>query len=81
PTGYNLTTANIPLTVVLAESQDYNDADFGYDDDAENATIGDYVWLDQNADGNQDPTETGIPGVTVYLDLDDSGTLDPGEPS
>jgi hypothetical protein len=41
PSGYDLTTANIPLTVVLAESQDYNNADFGYDDDPEDATIGD----------------------------------------
>ncbi|NIV38458.1 MAG: hypothetical protein GWN58_56290, partial [Anaerolineae bacterium] len=80
PAGYDLTTANVPLTVILAESQDYNDADFGYDDDPENASIGDYVWLDQDADGRQDAGETGISGITIYLDLNDSGALDPGEP-
>jgi hypothetical protein len=30
PAGYALTTGNEPLTVVLAEWQDYNTADFGY---------------------------------------------------
>ncbi len=31
------------------------------------AMLGDYVWLDDNRDGIQDPTESGIPGVTVIL--------------
>lgn len=31
------------------------------------AALGDYVWLDSNADGVQDATEKGIPGVTVIL--------------
>ena len=35
----------------------------------EDASIGDYVWFDQNGDGVQDATETGISGVIVYLDL------------
>jgi alkaline phosphatase len=30
PAGYNLTTANNPLVVTLAESEDYNEADFGF---------------------------------------------------
>ncbi|MBD2700531.1 DUF11 domain-containing protein [Spirosoma sp. BT702] len=31
------------------------------------ATLGDYVWLDANHDGQQDSGEDGIPGVTVTL--------------
>ena len=31
------------------------------------ASIGDYVWNDENEDGIQDPNESGIPGVTVNL--------------
>jgi uncharacterized repeat protein (TIGR01451 family) len=31
------------------------------------ASLGDYVWVDTNADGIQDGTETGINGVTVTL--------------
>ncbi|MBL7727121.1 MAG: carboxypeptidase regulatory-like domain-containing protein, partial [Dinghuibacter sp.] len=31
------------------------------------AALGDYVWLDSDADGIQDATESGIPGVTVTL--------------
>jgi uncharacterized repeat protein (TIGR01451 family) len=30
PADYNLTTANNPLVVTLAESEDYNEADFGF---------------------------------------------------
>ena len=37
------------------------------------ATIGDYVWRDSDADGIQDPTESGINGVTVIL-KDATGT-------
>jgi hypothetical protein len=32
------------------------------------ASIGDYVWKDQDADGFQDPSEPGIPGVTVMIE-------------
>ena len=31
------------------------------------STIGDYVWLDENQNGIQDPTENGINGVTVQV--------------
>lgn len=31
------------------------------------AALGDYVWYDSDADGIQDATESGIPGVTVTL--------------
>ena len=39
------------------------------------AGLGDFVWLDKNADGIEDPGEDGIPGVTVEL-LDSNGDLD-----
>jgi hypothetical protein len=31
------------------------------------ASIGNYVWVDANGDGMQDPTEAGLNGTTVYL--------------
>ncbi len=31
------------------------------------AAIGDYVWLDSNANGVQDPVEVGLPGISVTL--------------
>ena len=38
------------------------------------ASIGDYVWLDENANGIQDLGETGINGLQVTL-YDGSGTV------
>ncbi len=48
--------------------------------DTVTAAIGDYVWEDNNADGDQDETGTGINGVTVnlYLDVDGNGVAEPG---
>ena len=42
--------------------------------DPSEGNIGDRVWEDSNGDGIQDPTETGINGVTVDL-IDASGTV------
>jgi len=39
------------------------------------------VFLDQNANGMQDPGESGLAGVTVFLDLNHNGILDTGEPT
>ena len=41
-------------------------------------SIGDYVWLDENGDGVQDASETGINSVTVslYFDRNGDGLLD-----
>ena len=36
--------------------------------------VGDYVWVDKNANGVQDPGEPGVPGVKVTL-KDDKGTV------
>lgn len=42
------------------------------------STIGDFVWLDDDRDGNQDTGEAGIDGVLVKLWLDDGdGVFDP----
>ncbi|HUN16071.1 MAG TPA: SdrD B-like domain-containing protein, partial [Saprospiraceae bacterium] len=79
PTGYNETSANTttdgsdsdadpatgnaPLTnLVSGESDQTIDAGI-----YRSATIGDYVWRDTDGDGIQDPTESGINGVTVLL--------------
>ena len=57
--------------VTVAGGQTRTDVDFGYQG---NASIGDRVWNDADADGVQDPAETGITGVTVRLS-DDVGNL------
>lgn len=38
------------------------------------------VWNDDNGNGSQDSTESGIEGWTVYADLDSSGSYSTGEP-
>ena len=59
----NSTTGNTVVTnLVSGESDQTWDAGI-----FRPATIGDYVWRDADADGVQDPTETGINGVTVLL--------------
>ncbi|MEM6696938.1 MAG: SdrD B-like domain-containing protein, partial [Bacteroidota bacterium] len=56
------------------------DADFGYtpegQDDGE-GLIGDFVWFDNDGDGNQDPDEPGIEGVIVEL-FDPGADMMPG---
>jgi len=81
PAGYNITTQNAgsddtidsdadPVTgqtqVVTLTAGEYNDTlDAGLNQVT--ASLGDYVWLDQDEDGQQDAGESGIDGVTVYL--------------
>lgn len=48
----------------LSSGEIHLGADFGY---AGTGSIGDFVWLDLNADGIQDGGEPGIPGVDVHL--------------
>ena len=63
----------------VALSEDASDVDFGY---RSTASVGDFVWLDSDADGVQDPGETGINGVRVYLDMNGNGVFDSAnEPS
>ncbi len=66
-----------PLTgetqvVTLSAGENYPDLDAGLS--PELASLGDYVWFDENNDGIQDGTESGVEGVSVYL-LDDMGGL------
>jgi fimbrial isopeptide formation D2 family protein len=46
------------------------------------ASIGNYVWNDDNADGLwQQPAEPGIPGVRVFVDLNGTGQYATNDPS
>ncbi len=51
-------------TFSLSPNQTRTDIDFGY---TQQVVIGDCVWNDANANGQQDGGETGIPGVTVTV--------------
>jgi len=66
PPGHMLTTAEEPISVGLAQGENYQDADFGY---VTISSIGDTVWLDSDADGiyDADAGELGINGVLVEL--------------
>ena len=59
--GSGCETTSAPLTIQMGSC---------------NGTIGDFVWLDCNKNGIQEPTEIGIGGVTVTL----RGTTTSGEP-
>ncbi|WP_090173259.1 SdrD B-like domain-containing protein, partial [Neolewinella agarilytica] len=54
-------------TIVLESGENNPTIDAGI---YETASLGDYVWLDKNADGQQDADEEGINGVTVNLLVD-----------
>ncbi|WP_232056120.1 SdrD B-like domain-containing protein [Tuwongella immobilis] len=56
-------TANV-ATRALILGEVATDVDFGY---VGNASLGDRVWIDQNRDGIQDPTEPGVPGAIVEV--------------
>ncbi len=68
------TDPNINLGYSLCDNDDevygigygasYTGGDFGYQPPT---AIGDYVWIDANGDGVQDPSELGIPNATVAL--------------
>ncbi len=50
--------------VTLGNGEIHETTDFGY---RGSAAIGDTVWLDLDADGFEDPSEPGIPGVDVVV--------------
>ena len=52
--------------IIVGFGGHYGGADFGYQP---SGVIGDFVWLDTNGDGIQDPGEPGIAGVIVRLAL------------
>ncbi len=64
PAGFVLTTGNEPLTYTVGAAEDFNGADFGYQQ--QNASIGDRVFDDANGNGTDD-SESGIQSVTVWL--------------
>ncbi len=74
---YVLSTDNDPHAVTLAAGQEYLDADWGF---TTGGIIGDLIWRDDDAQGDQDLNEPGISGVTVrlYNDVNENGTYDPG---
>ena len=55
----NLSTVTLTNVAPAALNQDFS---YGG-----HASIGDRIWLDQNGDGVQDPSEIGIPAVTVHV--------------
>ncbi|MFK7958259.1 MAG: SdrD B-like domain-containing protein [Lysobacterales bacterium] len=78
PTGFVLTTNDASIAVSLTAGEDFNDADFGYQQ--ANAQIGDLIWDDLNANGVFDNAEPGLNGVLVFADLNLNGIADSGEP-
>jgi hypothetical protein len=82
PTGYVATTANsgadatdsdavggVTGTYTLTSGQSETTVDAGF---YQYASLGDFVWVDANANGQQDTGESGLSGVTVKL-LDANG--------
>ena len=60
------TTGRTP-TVTLAAGQNNRDLDAGVKSNTPLAGLGNFVWNDVNANGIQEATEVGVPGVTVTL--------------
>ena len=58
-----VTSANV-ASFTLSSGEDKTDVDFGY---RGAGRVGDRLWIDTNANGVQDPGETGITGATVQL--------------
>ncbi|MFO1430472.1 MAG: SdrD B-like domain-containing protein [Candidatus Competibacteraceae bacterium] len=84
PAEYVPTTPDFVTQLVAANSTN-NNFDFGLQpplSQGQTANIGDYVWLDANKDGLQDPGEQPLPGITIklYHDLNGNGVLDPTDP-
>ena len=78
PVGVTITTANDPLAVTLTDNDDYNTADFGYKG---TGSIGDYIWHDEDSEGDQDLSESGLAFVDVFLyhDVNGDGFIDGGD--
>ncbi|MFT4280047.1 SdrD B-like domain-containing protein [Microbacterium sp.] len=69
PTGY-LRTSELFRVVVdettgSTEVRIFNEP--GEDAPAPRVSVGDFVWVDENRDGRQDPGEPGIPGVVLEI--------------
>ena len=62
-----LLTSGLDEIPVAVASSDITDIDFGYVRERGDATLGGTLWLDADHDGNFQPTEGRIAGVTVAL--------------
>ena len=66
PTPGSLGTLDHSSDIITLEpNEEHLTADFGYTPPP--GSIGDTIWVDADGDGEQDPGEPGIPGVTVNL--------------
>lgn len=61
------TTGGKTGVITLAQGEENLSIDAGIYSAPGLASLGNYVWNDQNQDGVQDPSEIGVPGVTVTL--------------
>jgi hypothetical protein len=64
-----------PVLTVNATTNVFSNQRFGF----YKGVVGDFVWLDDNSDGNQDPGELGVNGVIVFVDSNSNGIRDSGE--
>ncbi len=64
--GYTL-TSSLDAIAVSVGATNVGDVDFGYARKQGTGSIGSIVWLDANADGQFQPNESGLAGVTVEL--------------
>ncbi|WP_411846710.1 SdrD B-like domain-containing protein [Roseibacillus persicicus] len=67
-------SSTLSLDVTDASTRNNDAQDFGFQPAAETGSIGNYVWLDADGAGDQNETNTGIPGVVVEL-YDENGEL------
>ena len=70
PAGLSATNTVAPIN--LSPQQNVDTADFGFR--PARGSIGDTVFRDDNANGQQDPDEPGIPNATVTITLPDGTT-------
>lgn len=72
------TTCNNLADATVSGGVGPNTIDFGYA--PAGGTIGNLIWHDTNGDGNVDPGESGIEGVTLnlWLDVNGNSTIEPG---
>jgi len=78
PSASGVRTATVKIENNDADESVY---DFAIQGAGLGSGIGGLAWLDGNADGQRDPGEPGLAGVTVYLDLNQDGQLNGGEPN
>ncbi len=60
-----LASPNSTVVNLVTGGEEHLTADFGYA--PQPGTIGDYLWNDANGNGQQDPGESGLGGITLYL--------------